>query len=212
MFSRGKYGLRAARRDLGSLSSAERADAMQWYELVETQLDTFRAPSNYCWRTMLVMVGIVLETDWEDTNIVAASMAANLGYAARMVDVKRRNDLSEWAEDNVAEVVVRDTHGRADLESLRDDTNAKKTIAFIAQNVAEETFYSTARCAPAVWGGLTSLGAMQLHKNMLRQRVGTLRDLDAGGIAVLMRLGYILRCLDEAIGEEPGDPTTYSTS
>jgi hypothetical protein len=46
---------------------------------------------------------------------------------------------------------------------------------------------------------------------MQRQKSGSVRNLDANTIAGLMRLGYVLRCLDEGLGEEPGDPTTYSS-
>ena len=213
MFRRGKYGLRAARRDLASLLPDERSGAADWYELAENRMHTFGAPSNISYLIALRTLAFGLGFDMEGPTIAPGLIAINMGYAARMVDVERRADLTKWSEAEVGDLVAGDERGRIDAEAVNDGGPRAENIAawVLGRTDDLEAFFSTASCTPGLWDGLTSWGAMQLHKNMQRKHSGNIRDLDANMIGWLMRLGYILRCLDEGLGEEPGDPTTYSS-
>ncbi len=66
-----------------------------------------------------------------------------------------------------------------------------------------------ASCTRGVWEGFLSWAVLNIHGNMQKNsaRPG---DLEPSDIDALMRTGYLLRCLDEALGEGPGDLTAYS--
>ncbi len=159
------------------------------------------APSNLCWRFALRYVE-ALDIDPESPTGGACLVAVNMGYAARIADIERRSDLSRWSETDIAELIAGDERGRIDLDAMTtwvqrrfDDPAAILTIA---------------SCTPNLWEGLTSWAVLNVHGNMRKHsaRPGDLPPIDELG--ALMQLGYLLRCLDEALGEEPGDPTTYS--
>jgi hypothetical protein len=176
-------------------------------------MQTFGAPSNLSWLIAVRVLVFGLGIDLEGPNIAPALIAVNMGYAARMADVERRSDLSKWSEAEIGELGLGDKHGHIDLDAIRDGgARAEDIVAWVLSRTDDlEAFFLSASCTPGLWDGLTSWGAMQLHKNMRRKKSGSIRDLDPNTIAGLMRLGYVLRCVDEALGEEPGDPTTYST-
>jgi hypothetical protein len=58
--------------------------------------------------------------------------------------------------------------------------------------------------SPELWAGYISLATMQLQAN-LKSRAVPARYLDRECIEGMLRYGYVLRCVDEALGAEP-DP------
>jgi hypothetical protein len=150
----------------------------------------------------VLTLGLKMDFEGLNPNLVPRFIAVNMGYAARMVDMERRSDLSEWSEVEIVELAARDEQGHIDLEAIEDGgPRSEKIRAWVVSQTDDlDSFFKNASCMPALWHGLTCWGAMQLHKNMRRQHFGSIRDLDASWIGGLMRLGYVLRCVDEALG------------
>ena len=152
-----------------------------------------------------------LHVDSESPNRGACVVAVNMGYAARIADVERRSDLPRWSERDISDLVAGDERGRIDLDAVKDQGPRTENLFgwLIARFDDPDVFLTIASCTPSLWDGLTCWTVMNIHANM-RGHSARPRDLAPSAIEGLMRLGYVLRCLDEALGEEPGDPTTYS--
>jgi hypothetical protein len=169
------------------------------------------APSNLGFVFAMRFIAFVLKFGQDGPNNAPAMIAVNMGYAARMVDVEQRSDLNEWSEAEIEELVAGDETGHIDLDAANDEgSRAENLVRWIVDRFDDpEAFFEIASCTPSLWGGLVSWAALNVHGNM-PQHGSRPRDLPANMIDGLMRLGYILRCLDEALGLEPGDPRTYS--
>lgn len=210
MFSRGTYSARAAGRDLERLSPEERADAEVWYKLTEPRAISLGAPSNLSWVFALRFIEFVLKIPLDSPAGGSCGMTVNMGYAARMTDVERRDDLQPWGEAEIADLVAGDEHGHIDVDAAKDQgERAANLVRWILPRIDDPEFFAIARCTPGVWEGLGSWVVLNIHSNM-RQHSARPRDLRPGTVLLVMRLGYVLRCLDEALGEEPGDPTSYA--
>lgn len=65
--------------------------------------------------------------------------------------------------------------------------------------------------SPELWAGYISLATMQLQAN-LKSRAVPARYLDRECIEGMLRYGYVLRCVDEALGAEPDPPRALGRS
>jgi hypothetical protein len=211
VFKRRTYSARAAGRDLESLSPEEQAEAETWYRLTEERAITMGAPSNLGFVFAMRFIAFVLKFGQDGPNSAPSMVAVNMGYAARTVDVERRRDLSEWSAADIEELIAGAETGHIDLDAANDQgPRAENLVRWIVSRSDDpEAFFEIASCTPSLWGGLVSWAALNVHGNM-SQHGARPRDLPPSTIDGLMRLGYVLRCLDEALGEEPGDPRSYS--
>jgi len=201
---RGRYGQRAAGRDLERLSAEERAGAEAWYRLTEERALILGAPSNLGWLFVLRCISFVLEMPPGSPNSAPGALAVDMGYAARMVDAERRSDLRPWSETDIADLVDGDDQGRIDLDAIKDQGPRRENLfRWVTSRTDDpEVFFTIASCTPSLWDGLTSWAVLRIHDNM-RRRSARPRDLPPSTLDGLMRLGYVLRCLDEALGEDP---------
>jgi hypothetical protein len=211
VFRRGTYSPRAAARDLERLSPRERADAEAWYRLTEERARALGAPSNLGWLVALRFIVFGLDVGPESPRARACVVAINMGYAARIADIERRSDLSRWSEADISELVAGDECGRIELDAIKDQGPRTENLVRWLQARFDDpdVFLTIASCMPSLWDGLTSWAVMNIHANA-RKHSARPRDLAPSTLGGLMRLGYVLRCLDEALGEEPGDPSSYA--
>jgi hypothetical protein len=142
--------------------------------------------------------------DADDPHIVLVSIAINMGYASRMVT---RDSLSgsPWADPELDKMLLRDASGQVDLEASQEDNDCVIALFRYVGDLATENerFVTVLGISPMHWAALASIAASRLHANMKSQHIGRVQDLPPEDIEGLMRLGFVLRCLDEAIGAEP---------
>ncbi len=205
MFRKAKHGVMDARRDLRRLTPAERDLALDWFEVVEFRMKTFSLPSRLSAAIEFMVLKAVLGLDLDDPRAVPASIAVNMGYASRLVIFESLDDLDPWADHELDELVIRDASGEIDFERYEQDEGQLVGLYRYVGSYGtdQEKFEAIPGCPPSVWPGLTSLAATSLHANMESQRKGSIRALPAEHIGGLMRLGYVLRCVDEALDESP---------
>ena len=205
MFRKAKHGVTAARRDLQRLAPAERNLALDWFEAVEFRIKSFSLPSRLSAAVEFMVLKAVLELNLDDPQAVPASIAVNMGYASRLVIFESVDELDPWVDPQLDELVVRDATGSIDFERYeQDEGQLVGLFRYVgAYGTEQEKFEAIPGCPPAVWSGLASLAATSLHANMESQRKGSIRALPAEHIEGLMRLGYVLRCVDEALDESP---------
>jgi hypothetical protein len=90
---------------------------------------------------------------------------------------------------------------RPDVERLGEDAAAIKRLADPVRKLATEQFETVMTLPPAVWSGYVATAAHKLQRQ-LKDQV-TWRDFGRDAIERMLRYGYALRCLDEAINAEP---------
>ena len=185
-----------------------------WFKLAEEHALSNVAPSKLCWPIAAKYVTLGLDIEPSSPTGIFCLMAVTMGYAARIAAIERRSDLSPWSEIDIADLTIDTKHGRIDLGALKsegfDPRYSEHINDWMASRFADpEAILEIASCTPGIWEGLTSWAVLNIHGNMLKNsaRPG---DLPPSELDALMRLGYLLRCLDEALGEEPGDLATYS--
>jgi hypothetical protein len=89
-----------------------------------------------------------------------------------------------------------------DAERIVNDTAATSALIDSVAAVALDDFNSVMTLPPEIWSGYLALATMRLQGEIESSTV-TWRDLDKERIERLLRYGYVLRCLDEALDEEP---------
>jgi hypothetical protein len=114
------------------------------------------------------------------------------GYASRMV-------LVEPTDQPTLEPSAFELNGRPDLERLAADPTP---LIDPTRTVATERFGSAMTLPPEVWNGYVVTATMKLQAQ-LGTRTLTWRELGRDRIEQMLRYGYVLRCLDEALGAEP---------
>jgi hypothetical protein len=204
MLGKGRHGIRAVRRDLRGMTPDERGIALDWCEAVEHRIKEFSLPSPLSAEVEFITIKAFLGMDADDPQIVPVSLAVNMGYASRMV-TRESLDGTLWTDSALDEILLRDSTGRPDLEASAEDGDCKIALFRYVGELATESdrFEAALGFAGAFWMALASIAASRLHANMKSQSIGRVEDLPAEAIESLMRLGFLLRCLDEAIGAEP---------
>ncbi len=114
------------------------------------------------------------------------------GYASRMV-------LAEPTEQPTLEPSAFELDARPDLDRLAAHPSP---LLDPTRTIATERFGSVMTLPPEVWNGYVITATMRLQAQ-LATRTLTWRELGRERIEPMLRYGYVLRCLDEAIGAEP---------
>ena len=78
-------------------------------------------------------------------------------------------------------------------------------------HLALSDFGSVMNLSPDLWAGYISLATMQLQANFKSRAVPS-RYLDSETVDGMVRYGYVLRCVDEALGAEPDPPGALTRS
>jgi hypothetical protein len=89
-----------------------------------------------------------------------------------------------------------------DVEEIAKDPDAWKPMIEPVRHVAFSDFGSVMSLRSDLWAGYVSLATMQLQSS-LQSRTVSWRELDSERIEGMLRYGYVLHCLDEALDAEP---------
>ena len=108
---------------------------------------------------------------------------------------------------------MRDAHGRVnprdygDYQIASDQERARLAalIEYAKDHIeSAELFARIAACKPEYWTAMTDAASTELRKRMRRRQLGgSPRMFPPGNIEYLLRTGYVVRRIDEALGEEP---------
>ena len=90
---------------------------------------------------------------------------------------------------------------RTDAERIGADPAAIRRLADPVRRIATEQFETVMTLPEPVWNGYVATAAHKLQ-SQLKDEV-TWRELGRDEIERMLRYGYVLRCLDEAIDAEP---------
>jgi hypothetical protein len=122
----------------------------------------------------------------------ALRIATVTGYAARAV-------LVGPTEQPAARPATFGLGRRADVAQLTADPDA---LLESVRRVADERFESVMTLPPEVWQGYVAIATMKLQRQLAAAGVSW-RELGRERIETMLRYGYGLRCVDEALDVEP---------
>lgn len=116
------------------------------------------------------------------------------GYASRVV-------LVEPTEQPTLRPAAFGLSARPDVERIGGDPAAIKRLADPVRTLATEKFETVMTLPQEVWSGYVATAANKLQRQL--QKEITWRELGRDRIERMLRYGYVLRCLDEAIDAGP---------
>lgn len=116
------------------------------------------------------------------------------GYASRVV-------LVEPTEQPTLRPAAFGLSARPDVERIGRDPEAIKRVADPVRTIATEQFETVMTLPQDVWNGYVATAAHKLQRQLQKQL--TWREFGRDRIERMLRYGYVLRCLDEAINAEP---------
>lgn len=122
----------------------------------------------------------------------ALLIAIAAGYASRVV-------LAEPTQQPSLRPSAFQLSAHPDLERLAADVTR---LLDPVHSIATERFDSVMNLPPEVWNGYVLTATMKLQVQ-LQSNTLTWRNLGRERIERMLRYGYVLRCLDEALGAEP---------
>jgi hypothetical protein len=91
---------------------------------------------------------------------------------------------------------------RADAEQIAGDASAVGRLLDEVRTIASDRWDSVMSLPPEVWSGYEAWATMKLQ-SQLSTKTLTWRQLGRDQIEMMLRYGYVLCCLDEAIDAEP---------
>ena len=123
----------------------------------------------------------------------ALRIATVAGYATRLV-------VAEPTEQPSAPTSAFGLSAHPDLERLAEDVTR---LMDPVRTIASERFDSVMTLPAEVWTAYGATAAMKLQGQLAAGKELSWKVLTRSRIEVMLRYGYVLRCLDEAIGAEP---------
>ena len=93
---------------------------------------------------------------------------------------------------------------QADVERLASDDAARKRLLDPIRTIASDKFDSVMTLPPEVWTAYVATTTMKLQRQFTsNDETLNWRELGRDRVEKMLRYGYVLRCLDEALGAEP---------
>lgn len=125
----------------------------------------------------------------------ALRIAVVAGYASRMV-------LAEPTDQPSLEPSAFQLGRGDDAAELGADGATVTRLMDPVRSIASDRFESVMTLPPEVWTAYVKTAAMKLQEQLGTKTV-TWKDLLTSRIEQMLRYGYVLRCLDEALDAEP---------
>jgi hypothetical protein len=191
---------------------------MQWWKLAEERFKTVRGDPSWLtgYLAMVHAIGFAASSG-SAAPPPAMVITTRVGYALRaFVDrfaIRQPLDVSTIDRSAVARLASRRRDPEAGMlsnDALSDaDVELLSPIGtLVARTSSEgERFRAVVSVEPPFWNACVSIVTYQIQKNV--QQMGLVRrgrQLDDDMTEGLLRYGFVLRCLDEALGiETPAD-------
>lgn len=132
-----------------------------------------------------------------------AAGASLMGYACRMAGPV--SELPHRLAD--AMELVFTAAGDVDYRALFEDRERTRSLIAHTAEIAEDpdALYALADCARDAWEAFSIAATHQLRKNFVRHGIPTEALPSGETFETLLRLGYVLRVVDEVAGERPAN-------
>ena len=91
---------------------------------------------------------------------------------------------------------------KPDAARIGSDPDAIKRLLDPVRNIASEQFDSAMTLPHDIWTSYVATATQKLQQQLVTKTL-TWRELQRDRVERMLRYGYVLRCLDEALGAEP---------
>jgi hypothetical protein len=125
----------------------------------------------------------------------AMRIAIVAGYGTRMVIV----DPTEQPSLKPSSFQLK---ASSDVEQIASNPNAVNNLLEQVRTVAVDRFESVMTLPDPVWAAYVATATMKLQRQLATSTL-TWRELRRARLESMLRYGYVLRCLDEALDAEP---------
>ncbi len=126
----------------------------------------------------------------------ALRVAVVYGYTTRMV-------LADSTDQPSLKPSAFNLSAQSDVERLAGDDATPKRLLDPIRTIASERFDSVMTLPPAVWSAHLATATMKLQRRFTSDKTLHWRELGRDRVEKMLRYGYVLRCLDEALDGEP---------
>jgi hypothetical protein len=192
---------------MAALSEFEADDRERGLDLLQDAEEVFveiNAPSRL--GTSLVSVGLsALGIEEGHPFYGAYAGSAMLGYACRMGQATRPTPPNDTSRVN--RHLVREAGGQLDYERMSKDADRLCGLVDYLAELDDRGFSRLLGNSPEAWAVFTAAAAMRLKRNLMGNGLRRRQLPDEITIRALLRLGYLVRFIDEIAGERP----TYRT-
>jgi hypothetical protein len=204
---RGRVGRQTRRRTKRELTHSLSRSGRKWVKEVWEAADGLREQPDL----LTPLAGMLADSmtgrdatspELESEEVRAAwSAVIKAGYASRAV-------LAEPTDQPSLDLASVPIRAHADGGPLAGEPGTVERLTDPLRGLALDDFTSVMSLPPAVWSSYVATAGMRLQRNLTSGPV-TWRQLDRDRMDRLMRYGYVLRTLDEALGACPavtGEP------
>lgn len=206
-----RRGLHRTAHAMSAANRDERAEGLDLLEATERVFLDTAAPSRL--GTVLTNIFLTGTGLSEQSREYGAALGAVLfGYSARMA--QGNPPQLEAIRGGIRSALPFDEAGRIDYEMA---ANHAGHLQLLVERVAswaddQRTFSALFGASQGSWDAFKAVAVYQLHKNLVRNGYPRRKLPPADTLAAYLQLGYLLRAIDEAAGEEPMTRAQYAAS
>jgi hypothetical protein len=204
-----KKGMASLRKTIQSLPKEDQDKGFDMLQEAERILVTIGAPSQLGVGLLLGAIGATGVTEESRVYWEAASCAL-MGYACRMA---QDGEVPVEMADKIEAALSRSATGDVDLEAMGHESGALGRLLERVAAFADEprVIAYLAGCSMSAWTAFSAGATFQLHRNLVKNGLKRALLLPEEGIENLLRLGYVVRVVDEVACLDPA-PAIAATS
>jgi hypothetical protein len=192
------------------LAQSERELVGDWWQLAANRVDA--GPRETTWLSATIMVEMALGyavNHGSSGPPLAYAFAIRSGYALRMfvdrVATPQPLDASEIDPDSLATLAtfpVDEEIGTADFPDDVAERLVTPIVALVSDTAEDADFFSeVVSVTPPIWNAVVEVATHALQSQLSASGViRRPRDLSRDVVESFLRLGFVLRCADEAFG------------
>jgi hypothetical protein len=202
-----KKGIASLRKTIQSLPREDQDRGMDMLQEAERVLVTIGAPSRLGVGLLLGAIGATGVTEESPVYWEAASCAL-MGYACRMA---QNDEVPAELAEKIEVSLSRSEDGGMNVDGMTEESGHFIRLLEQVAAFADEPLVIgyLAGCSVSAWTAFSATATFQLHRNLVKNGLKKALLLPEDGIDNLLRLGYIVRVVDEVAGLEPAPALRY---
>lgn len=195
------------RKTIQSLPREDQDKGLDLLQEAERVLVTIGAPSQLGVGLLLGAIGATGVAEDSPVYWEAASCAL-MGYACRMA---QDDEVPVEMADKIETALSRTATGDVDLDTMAQESGHLGRLLEQVAAFADEprVIGYLAGCNMSAWTAFSAGATFQLHRNLLKNGLKKALLLPEEGIENLLRLGYVVRVVDEVAGLDPAPSMAY---
>jgi hypothetical protein len=198
---RGRARRQSRRRTRFELHRSLTADGATWVK------EVWQAAESVCARLSLLSpltnaLGMSFADSYAAAELLEGEEIQQAFFAVMMAGYASRTVLVSPTQQPPFDPASFTLDASLDVEQIANDTAVVGELTERVRSIAFDDFDSVMTLPPGIWAGYVALATMRLQRNLASSTLPG-RELSKERIERMLRYGYVLRCLDEALDGEP---------